>query len=53
MFYTKNKLKEGSINAKIIKADGTIVELGDIVYYNKNIFKMMTWRVKRWLITLR
>ena len=35
--------------ARIVKADGTIVELGTIDYWHKNPIKRIIWRIKKWL----
>ena len=41
--------KELQLEARIIKADGTIVELGIIDYWHKNPIKRIIWRIKKWL----
>jgi hypothetical protein len=45
----KNQAREIEIQAVIIKADGTRQELGTIDYWNRNIFKLFLWKVKKWL----
>ena len=45
----KSNAKEIEIQAVIIRADGTKVDLGTIDYFNKNIFKLILWKVKKWL----
>lgn len=45
----KSSAKEIEIQAVIIKADGTKVNLGTIEYWNKNVFKLILWKVKKWL----
>jgi hypothetical protein len=41
--------KELQLSARIVRADGTIVELGTIDYWHKNPFKRLNWRIKSWL----
>lgn len=41
--------KMASIEAVIIKADGTRVNLGAIAYYHKNPLKRFWWKVKRFI----
>ena len=45
----KSNAKEIEIQAVIIKADGTKVDLGTIDYWHKNVFKLFLWKVKKWL----
>jgi len=45
----KNQAKEIEITAVIIRADGTRKDLGTIDYWNRNIFKLFLWKVKKWL----
>lgn len=42
----KEKIKEASISAKVIRADGTIEDLGVVAYYSSNIFKNIWFKVK-------
>lgn len=46
---TKNRLKSLSIEATIIRKDGTIEPLGEISYYHKNPLKRFMWKLKRWI----
>lgn len=46
----KSDVKQGQIEAVIIRADGTRENLGVISYYNKNWFKMFLWNLKQFLI---
>lgn len=39
--------KEATIEAVIIRADGTVEPLGVISYWHKNPLKRLAWRVKR------
>jgi hypothetical protein len=36
-----------TIEAKVIRADGTIENLGVIAYYNRNPFKRLEFNIKR------
>lgn len=45
----KQKFKEASIAAVVIRADGTREDLGVVSYWNKNPFKRLLWRIKQWL----
>ena len=39
-------VKQASISAVIIRADGTIEDLGTISYYHKNPLYRLWWRLK-------
>ena len=41
--------KELQLVATIIRADGTVEELGVIQYWHKNPIKRLIWRIKAWL----
>jgi len=43
----KGGAKEATIEAVIIRADGTIEELGVVSYWHKNPLKRLAWRMKR------
>lgn len=49
MIQTDAKVKEMSLSAVIVRADGTVENLGTIQYWHKNIFKRFIWRIKKWL----
>jgi hypothetical protein len=49
MIISDAKVKQMEISAIITRADGTIEDLGTIQYWNKNIFKRLLWRIKKWL----
>jgi hypothetical protein len=49
MQVTNTNAKELQLEATIIKADGTIVQLGVIDYWHKNPIKRIIWRIKKWL----
>lgn len=44
---TSQPVKQASVEAKIIRADGTVVDLGVIAYYHKNPFKRLGWRISQ------
>lgn len=48
-FIAPARAREGSIEATIIRADGTIERLGVVSYWHRNPFKRFAWRVRRWL----
>lgn len=39
--------KEATIEAVVIRADGTVEQLGVISYWHKNPLKRLAWRVKQ------
>jgi hypothetical protein len=41
-------MKEASIEAVVIRADGTREDLGVVSYWHKNPFKRLAWRLKQW-----
>ena len=49
MQVANSNAKELHLSATVIRADGTVVELGVIDYYNKNPIKRFIWRLKKWL----
>jgi hypothetical protein len=44
-----SNVKQAELSARIVRADGTVVELGTIDYWNKNPIKRLIWRIKTWL----
>ena len=44
---SQSHTKEASLEAVIIRADGTREELGQIAYYHQNPLKRLVWRVRR------
>lgn len=36
-----------SIEARVIRADGTVEELGAIAYWHRNPLKRLAWRIAR------
>jgi hypothetical protein len=44
-----SKVKEMVLSAQIIRADGTIEDLGTIQYWHSNPIKRIIWRIKTWL----
>ena len=49
MIVAKSEVKEMALSAVIIRADGTVEDLGTVSYWHKNIFKQILWKVKQWL----
>ena len=49
MQVANSNAKELHLSATVIRADGTVVELGVIDYYHKNPIKRLIWRLKKWL----
>ena len=43
------KVKQMEVSARIIRADGSIQELGVISYWHINPLKQILWRIKKWL----
>ena len=41
--------KEIQLSAVVIRADGTVEELGVIDYWHRNPIKRFIWRIKKWL----
>jgi hypothetical protein len=50
MDLASSKVKQMELSARIIRADGTIEELGTIQYWHKNPLKRIIWRIKQWLL---
>jgi hypothetical protein len=49
----QSDVKELQFIATVIRADGTVEELGTIVYWHKNPLKRFIWKVKKWLLCLQ
>lgn len=49
MQVAQTNAKELQLVATIIRADGTIEELGVIDYWHKNPIKRLIWRITKWL----
>ena len=47
-----SKPKEASISARIIRANGTIEDVGVVSYWHRNPFKLYFWRLRQWLHSL-
>jgi len=41
-------LKEASIEAVVIRADGTREDLGVVSFYSRNPVKQALWRLRQW-----
>lgn len=44
--HAKGPLKEATIEAVVIRADGTQENLGVISYYHRNPLKRLLWRIR-------
>jgi hypothetical protein len=42
-------VRQATLQATIVRADGTRVSLGTIAFYHKNPLRRLMWRVGRWL----
>jgi hypothetical protein len=42
----KSKISQTSIEAVVIRADGTRENLGTVSYWNKNPFRRLLWRLR-------
>ena len=49
MQVANSNAKELHLSATVIRADGTVVELGVIDYWHKNPIKRFIWRIKKLL----
>jgi len=49
MQVANSNARELQLSATVIRADGTVVELGVIDYWHKNPIKRLFWRIKKWL----
>ena len=45
----KTQVKQMELEARIIRADGSIEDLGVITYWHSNPIKRLIWRIKQWL----
>jgi len=45
----KNKIKMVSLDAVIIKADGTRIDLGTVSYYHRNPLKRWAWHITHFI----
>ena len=50
MDLSKSQVKQMELSARIVRADGTVEELGTIQYWHKNPIKRILWRIKQWLL---
>ena len=44
----KSDLREASIAAVVVRADGSREDLGVVSYWHKSWFRRAIWRVSRW-----
>jgi len=47
MINIQREVKESSVSAILIRADGTREDLGVIAYYHRNPLKLLWWNVKK------
>lgn len=45
----KSPFSQVSIEAVVIRADGTREDLGVVSYWNKNPLRRLIWRMRQWL----
>jgi len=45
----KGKVREASITAVVIRADGTVEDLGVIAFHHKNPVRRWLWRARQFL----
>lgn len=43
----KSSTQYASLRATVIRADGSIEDLGEIAYYHRNPIKRLLWRIRR------
>lgn len=43
------KAREALIEARVIRADGSVEHLGVVSYWHRNPLRRALWRVRRWL----
>ena len=45
---TAKSVQKATIEATVIRADGTREELGVVSYYHRNPLKRLAWRLRQW-----
>lgn len=45
--FTTAPVRQVSVEARVIRADGTVEELGTIAYWHKNPLRRLAWRLKQ------
>lgn len=49
MLAVSTQIKQTSLSAVITRADGTVEDLGPLVYYHRNPLLRLTWRIAKTL----
>lgn len=49
VFLASQPVRQTSVEAKIIRADGTVEDLGVIAYWHRNPLRRLAWRLKQFL----
>lgn len=47
MFVSRSDVKSAEIQAVIVRADGSVVDLGTIAYYHRNPLKRLAFWIKK------
>jgi len=47
----KSQIKQATLEAVVIRADGTREDLGVISYWNSNPLKRLLWRMRQWRLS--
>ena len=42
-----------SLELRVIRADGSVVELGEVACWHRNPLKRAAWRIQRWVQRVR
>ncbi|WP_431276257.1 hypothetical protein ACQ858_08390 [Variovorax ureilyticus] len=48
-FTTSQPVKQVSVEGRIIRADGTVEELGQLAFWDRNPLRRIAWRVQQLL----
>ncbi|HEY9273636.1 hypothetical protein [Achromobacter sp.] len=46
-YFAASPVRETTVEARVIRADGTVEELGTIAYWHRSWFKRAAWRIKQ------
>jgi len=46
-YFASQPVKESSLQARIVRADGTVEDLGTIAYWHRSLLKRILWRVSQ------
>lgn len=47
------RIKQATLQAVIIRADGSREDLGTVSYYHRNPLRRLAWRLSRWMKGIR